>query len=173
MQGSCIIIVGGTGTGKTTLSRGYAKQTPPANRFIFDIQKQYGDLYPKPLLKFDAFIDKALTLKNYLILIEEATIFISNRGTNRKIIELLVNKRHANNIIILVFHSFSLIPKDIKLLSNYMVFLKTNDEEKDLYKFGDEKLVEKFRSLKKAAWLKGENGKLYSPHLIHASDGRV
>lgn len=119
----CIIIAGGTGTGKTTLVKsllGHHKK----NRLIYDVNNEYG----LPYVQMEDFLEKAKQVKNHIIVFEEATIFFSTSGSNRDIREILVKKRHTNNILIFNFHSLTQVPLDILMFCNYFYVKKSNDQ---------------------------------------------
>ena len=86
---------------------------------------------------------------NTAIVFEEATIFFSNRGRSEEVIDLLVRKRHTNNIIILLFHSIRSVPNYIFELIDYIILFKTNDNEKLIHdKFKDnEQLIEFYNAV--------------------------
>lgn len=129
-----LAIAGMTGVGKSTyvnaLVRKYSKQgyTP----YIFDINKEpmYIGL---PYRIFDGDIDKftieaGFKLRSVLVF-EEATIFFTNPKRAEKLLKILVQKRHKNNIIIFVFHSLRALPIVIRDMINYLLLFKTSDNQ--------------------------------------------
>lgn len=118
-----IIIAGGTGAGKTTSLRKLINLYP-GNKLIYDINSEHeGGI----ICDFPIFLAKASRAVNSLIVFEEATIFLSNKGDAKKLREILVTKRHRNNIIILVFHSLRAIPVYIFDLTDLLILHKTVD----------------------------------------------
>lgn len=129
MSASAIIIVGATGTGKTTFVKERLKNVHSTALHLYDINKEYGDFYKQPFTSFEKFTTAAQKKTDSVLVFEEATIFLSNRSSNDGLRDILVRKRHANNTIFLVFHSLRTIPRYIFDLSNYVVLFKTNDSE--------------------------------------------
>jgi len=178
MQGSAIIIVGGTGTGKTSLAKTLLRKTPAKNRFIFDINNEYSEFTPEPLdpfEPFEKFIEKAVNLSGRCIMLDEATIFLSNRGSNNLVKQLLVQKRHKKNVVLLVFHSFRQLPRYILDLANFIVVFKTNDSPELIEsKYQNPDLLDVFNKVKRADWITNKKtGAHYSPHIFFACDGRI
>jgi len=127
MSGKSIIFVGGTGTGKTTLIKGRLKKVSKDCLYLFDINNEYTEFFDKPLPSFVKFSKQCTKLNDAIIVYEEATIFLSNKGSNSEVNEVLVRKRHTNNTIFFVFHSLRSVPRWLFDLSNYLFLLKTND----------------------------------------------
>lgn len=169
MSGKAILVVGARGTGKTYGNRKMIEKTHPQARLILDVNGEYKDLFPNDPIEFDAFTKVAKTVKKAVILIEECTIYLSNRGNNSDIRDLLVKARHNDNTIIMVFHSFRSIPKYVYDLCNMVIIYKTADNAELISTaFEDEKLTAAFNEIKAAPWLKNDQGKTYSPHKIYS-----
>lgn len=117
------IIVGMTGTGKTTEAKKLMRKFPKFKKRIFDFQQEYG--YPR--MSKNEFMAEALKSKGSFILFEEATIFFRTKYTSDDVIELLVSKRHDKNVIVFIFHGLRFIPNDILSLIDYVFIKKTND----------------------------------------------
>ncbi|MFA5297631.1 MAG: DUF87 domain-containing protein [Lutibacter sp.] len=126
-KGGSHLITGATGTGKTTFIRSLLNKVNSEAVIVYDINAEYTDFFPYPFIEFENFTTKLKQINNGIIVLEEATIFLNNRGTNHDVTELLVRKRHTHNYIILVFHSMRSIPRWIYELSNYITIFKTND----------------------------------------------
>lgn len=125
-----IILVGGTGCGKTFMTKSLISKVNKSALMIFDVNNEYKDFYPYPFdADIDKFLSKAYRKRNCVILIEDATAFLSNRGRADTLQKMLVAKRHTNNTILLLFHSFRAIPKYIMDLCNTVIIFKTNDPE--------------------------------------------
>lgn len=132
-EGFACINVGRTRTGKTTLSKSlvvdYIRSNGMdySNVYIYDVNKEYYDYYKEPFVPYNEFINNIKDVTNSFILIEEATIFFNVKATDKLIQEMLVRKRHTNNIIYLNFHSIRAIPRYVFDLVNYVTIFKTND----------------------------------------------
>lgn len=168
IQGKCIIVVGSRGTGKTTKCKQLLAKAHPEARLVLDVYGDYRELFPHDPIEFKTFIKMAMTAKNAVILIEETTIYLSNRGYDGDVVDLLVKLRNKGNTLILVYHSLRAIPTYIYEMTNLLVIHKTNDRADDILKrFDDEKLVEIFNELKNTPNLKAENGLEYSPSKVY------
>jgi len=123
----CHIFVGATDTGKSHQIKQLLKKVNKDALFIYDVNNEYREFFPYPFVDFDRFIEAATRLKNAVLVVEEATIFLNNRSSNEFLREILVRKKHTNVFIILVFHSVRAIPRYIYELSNYITIFNTND----------------------------------------------
>lgn len=145
----CIINVGSTGSGKTTVTKGLLREIP-LKKFIFDVNNEYREFGSQAvLMPMKNFLNEAKTKKDTCIVFEEATIFFRHSGTSEETYYLLVQKRHTNNIIIFNFHSLRQVPLYILDFCNYMYLLNTNDNPKNIEeKFGEnEKIIQAFRKI--------------------------
>lgn len=168
MSGKAILIVGARGTGKTTTSRRLISKSHPDARLILDVNGEYKDLFPRPPIPFKEFGKLATQVKNAVILIEESTIFLSNRGYDGDITELLVKARHNNNTIIFVYHSLIAIPTYIYNLSNVIILHKTADNiDKIDERFNDPRLIEIFKEVSALPWQQSPEGKRYSLNKVY------
>ncbi len=75
----------------------------------------------------DAFFQITKTVKNSVIVFEEATIFFGNHGRVAELIELLVLNHHSQNVIIFLFHSVRSVPVEIMDFVQFMHIYHTND----------------------------------------------
>lgn len=122
------IVVGATDTGKSYYIKTLLKKVPNKQALlIYDIEGEYENFYPYKLEEFETFVNNAVKYENAVIVFEEASAFLSNRGDNMAVRKILVQKKHSNNYIILTFHSVRMIPRFIYELSNYITIFKTND----------------------------------------------
>jgi predicted AAA+ superfamily ATPase len=122
------IITGAKGVGKTTFIKSLIKKVKSNHcLLIYDINNEYADLYPYPFEDFEDFTFKATQVKNAVIIFEEATIFLNNKGSNNDLKKILVRSRHTNNTVFLIFHSVRSIPRYIYELANYITIFRTND----------------------------------------------
>lgn len=138
-----IAIAGHTGRGKTTLVKKLLNQWQGHNKFFYDPNMEYGN---NPYIKFNDFLKQCEGKTNTVIIFEEATINITNSSRIEVVRELLVRKRHTNNVIIFNFHSLRSIPLEIMDLIDYLILFTTNDREDLIYKkySEDEKIIEAF-----------------------------
>jgi ABC-type Mn2+/Zn2+ transport system ATPase subunit len=132
MSGKSIIFAGGTGTGKTTMIKERLAKVHKESIHLYDVNSEYKKFYTKPFTDFETFANQSRKLKNALIVYEEATIFLDNKGSNTAVRDVLVRKRHTNCTIFFVFHSLRTIPRWVFDLSNFVVLFKTNDSEKSV-----------------------------------------
>ena len=122
------IICGATDTGKSYFIKQIFKKVPNKGALlIYDIEREYEEFYPYQLDDFQEFLETAVKCENAVIVLEETTAFLSNRGDNMTVIKLLVQKKHSNNYVIMVFHSVRMIPRFVYELSNFITIFKTND----------------------------------------------
>lgn len=143
-----ILVVGATGTGKTTYNKKCLGKVSPKSIHLYDVNNEYKDYYKKPFIPFTDFMNQAKNIENGVIVFEEATIFLNNRLCNQDLIDILVRKRHTNNTVFMVFHSLRNVPRYVYDLSNIVVLHKTNDSEKSVHsKFEDERLTEVFKQV--------------------------
>jgi len=170
-MGKAFIVVGGTGSGKSHLIRQQLEGVNPGARMVFDVQQEYVDLYPYPLLDDEVFLEATTRVQNAVLVYEEATIFFSNRGSSKLLRRVLVGKRHTGNTIFLVFHSLRAVPRYIYDLCTHVILYKTNDTESMVStRFENDKFTAMFLRLKDAAWI-NTGAVRYSPHEIFSIYG--
>ena len=160
-------VVGMRGMGKSYIVKQLLQNTHPDSRLIYDPNIEYTDLYNKPLLKFEQFAQTVPRVSNAVIVVEEATIFLNNRGYDSDFVEAVVRARHTNNTIILVFHSLQDLPKYLFRLMNFIILLKTHDTADYVDKqFRNKTFSASFVEIQNADFLYNENGVKYSPNKI-------
>lgn len=164
--GKAFIIVGGTGAGKTTFIKKCLDKIHPEAIHLYDVNNEYGSYYNRPLLPFEKFCEESQRLREAVIIFEEATIFLNNRGSNEKLTDMLVRKRHTGNTYFLVFHSLRAIPKYILNLCNFVVLHKTSDPVSIVEAFDIPQLLDAYRRIKEAPYQYTNDGWRYSPHEI-------
>jgi ABC-type dipeptide/oligopeptide/nickel transport system ATPase component len=121
------LFIGGTGTGKTTLVHSKLKLLPSHEKFVFDIQKQYLQYDETDYGNFKNFVSKIEHAKNSAIVVEEATAFLKHHSVGAKFIEIILSKRHRNNIFFLCFHSLRSVPIDILDFTDFIFLKKTKE----------------------------------------------
>lgn len=141
-----LILVGGTGCGKTYFTKRLLRTVNKNALLIFDVNNEYSEFFPYPFNPdIDIFLSKASKIKQGVILIEDATSFLSNRGRSDALTKILVAKRHTKNTIILLFHSMRAVPKYLVDLSTHLVIFKTNDPIHIVEKgFDNERITDAF-----------------------------
>lgn len=147
------ILVGGKGSGKTTLAKKLIKNVNRDALFIFDTNNEYKEIYPYPFNPdFDAFINRAEQMQKAVILAEDVTAFLSNRGYSAKLVQLMVAQRHTLNTVILLFHSMRTVPKYLMDLATDVFIFKTNDDPKYVRsEFKNERLFKTWESVQECA----------------------
>lgn len=126
-MGKLIVIVGGTGSGKTTLSKRLVEGD--RNVAVFDVNDEYENRYnPFFVADFEQAIEKISRLRNTTVIVEEATNFFktSSRAA-KKFGECVVGKRHQNNNFMLLFHTLAAVPDGIFSMCDIFIVLKTKD----------------------------------------------
>jgi len=141
---STYIVIGAPGQGKSPFVQKFIEGR---RCFVFDIQNEYGQRtkYPgqRPIGLSDnvndlrarykgddieAFQLMCLQKRDTVLIFEEATIFFEGR-TGKLTRKLLVNRFHTGNVYMFLFHSINAVPPRIMEMCNFIVLLKTNDEE--------------------------------------------
>ena len=131
----CIIVVGNTGTGKTTFVKQFLRGNSQ-KKFIYDINNEYrGEFIFRTKDNIKDFIKEVKVQENSTILFEEATIFFRHHNTGEEVINLLVRKRHTKNVIVFNFHALHQVPIILFDFCNYLVLKKTNDFEENIRKY--------------------------------------
>lgn len=120
----CILVVGTTGTGKSHFVKNTIVKNYKGPKYIYDINNEYKD---GVIMDFSKFLQAVKPVRRSLIIFEEATIFLSNKGDSKELREILVAKRHRDNTVVLVFHSLRAIPTYIFDLSDLLVLFRTTD----------------------------------------------
>lgn len=169
MSGKAFMIIGMRGMGKSHQVKELIKKVNPDSLLVFDPNKEYTGLYShKPIEKFKEFSSIVPKVSNAVIVVEEATVFLSNRGYDIDFQDTIVRARHTNNTVILVFHSFQDVPKYLFRLVNYVILLKTNDTIDYVEKtFRSPKLSKAFIEIKNAPKILNKStGKEYSPNKL-------
>lgn len=131
--GNAIVIVGYTGTGKSTYVKNLIKNIPRNNLLIYDINKEYFE-DSRDYKTMDEFLEEANNTKNKNILFEEASIFFGHTNKSEQILNLLVRKRHKKINLFFIFHSLRDVPLWILTYLNYIALFKTNDNSDMIHK---------------------------------------
>ena len=146
MKAQTILNIGRTGAGKTTVAK---KIIEASNReaLIYDVNNEYN----KPLIDFEEFLKQAKSAANTCIVFEEATIFLSSNKSAAAMRDILVRKRHTNNVIVLNFHSLRGVPTYLLELTDLVCLLQTNDNPTLIHqKFKDyPEIIETFEKVNK------------------------
>lgn len=121
-----ILIIGHTGQGKTTWVKDFLKGR---KAYIFDVNNEYAEFPRDCNLDAKKFVETALTMQGTNIVFEDATGFFEGRQ-NDLTKRLIVQKRHARNNLLFLFHSIADIPPAIARLANFVVLFSTLDEPK-------------------------------------------
>lgn len=139
-----ILLVGGTGCGKSTYAKRMIK---PANKkavIIYDVNNEYEE-YPNRYTPLDTDIDNfvAILLKTRksIILMEDMTGFLPNNGKNSGMVQVLQARRHTFNTIVMFYHSMTSIPKYVMDMATTLVIFKTNDDEININKKFSKKII--------------------------------
>lgn len=165
------IIIGAPGEGKSTLTKQLIADVHSSRLFVYDVNAEYFD--DEELPELDDFLTACLLKKESVIIFEEATAFFDARRNDKKMIRLLIGKRHTHNIYILIFHDIRSVPYYIYNKCNYVYLFRTVDEKKDVK---HPRLLEAFKTVNyepdKARQLKLLNGN-FSPYEIVDLNKRI
>lgn len=152
MPGKVILIAGGRGTGKTTLLKQILKPVNKNALLLYDPAQQHKELYNGKFIPFSEFTEKITKVSNAVIGVEESTIYLSNRGYDSNIVDLLVQSNQRGNAVILIYHSLASLPVYIYNLADAIYLKKTNDIERKIdSRFDSEPLIKAFKSLQKTS----------------------
>ncbi len=148
----CHIVVGATGTGKTTYVKDNLSKVPNKDSIIvYDVNNEYSEFYDYEFIDYKTFLKNLTTVKNSVVVLEESTIFLGVRGDIEDIRNILVRKRHTKNYIFLCFHSLRSVPRYIYDMADYITVFKTNDTEKRVSQtFEDDRLTDIVRECKES-----------------------
>lgn len=141
-QGNLYLIIGQTGTGKTTFAKNMLLSKP--RHLVFDVNNEYpelpeytGEKLPAKYTKCDAVEFMGLVyneetkepiIRGAFILVEDATGFFMGRQSETTI-RILQGKRHAQNDYAFLFHSINSVPPRLYEFANFICLFKTNDSE--------------------------------------------
>lgn len=143
------IIIGAPGMGKSPIAQSFIK----GNRcLVFDVNNEYGPRTKyagqTPLalssntneirsryIKGDVkeFMKLAKEKRNTVVVFEEATAFFRGSMT-MDVSALLINKFHTGNSYVFLFHSINRVPPEIMEMCDYVVLLRTNDQEDTVFR---------------------------------------
>lgn len=168
MSGKAFMFIGMRGMGKSHAVKELIKPVNPDSLLVFDPNAEYTGLYSHPpIIEFKKFSALVPKVKKAVIVVEEATVFLSNRGYDIDFQDTIVRARHTDNTVILVFHSFQDVPKYLFRLVNYVILLKTNDTVDYVdTTFRNKLLTDAFTKIKTAPLLQNKEGKKYSPKIM-------
>ena len=151
MKSFCFI--GMTDTGKSHEVKNMLR-TLSADKFIFDINQEYGEFQKQTIIDFDRFIFEATKKRGHIIVFEEATVFFSNKGRSEEILKLLIGKKHHKNIVVFCFHSISDVPNYIRRYIDFFCLKRTNDTTEDVWsKHRNKVLLSYFENVKESSKL--------------------
>lgn len=130
-----ILIIGGEGEGKTTLSKKILSKIQ-GNKVIMDLHGDYTEHQKNFVFSgFPNFMDKIYPMKDTTFVFEEITPFLRHGKVPDKLIEMMVLRRGGpgrvsgmkGNFFIFLFHSLHSVPMELISFSNYIYLFKTGD----------------------------------------------
>lgn len=146
----CIVITGGTGSGKTTLAeRMVSKVKIPGLVHVYDINEEeiwekynnYRGVDP------DDFLGE-ISGKAGFFIFEDASGFFDSRSVNKDLRKMLVAKRHNKQFFILLFHSLAQLPTWILPYVDTIILGNTRDKARKVCEFGYPELEEAFEEVR-------------------------
>lgn len=143
------LVIGAPGTGKSPFAQ---KMIEGRRCFVFDVNDEYGNRTKydgqKPFLlptdikqprcryigwDIKQFTNIAMSRTENVVVMEEATAFF--RGNQSSLTSrLIIGRKHTRNVLVFLFHSINRVPPEIMELADWVVLLRTNDEEKTVEK---------------------------------------
>ncbi len=139
-----ILLVGGTGCGKSTYGKRMIKTANKKAVIVYDVNNEYAD-YPNRFTPLDTDIDKFVSMllktRKSIILMEDMTGFLPNNGKSSAMVQVLQARRHTGNTIVMFYHSMTSIPKYVMDMATTLVIFKTNDDEININKKFSKKLI--------------------------------
>lgn len=130
-----------TGQGKSYFTKNAIKNK---NCFVFDVNNEYdwlpfeadndgGYTVSRYFGDFNTFLNKVELKRNSNIIFEEATGFLKGQ-VGKRMVRIIIGKRHTKNNIFLLFHSINSVPPAISDICNYVVLFKTMDMPNNIKK---------------------------------------
>lgn len=173
MRGKCYVIVGGKGTGKSTILKTLIRNVPDQYLLLYDVNNEHkknryvradGKSY---LPDIEDFLMQASLSENIVIACEEASIFFTSHNKSEEMLRILTQARHTGNGFVLIFHSLRAVPDYMISYINHLIILKTmgDSPEKIDKKFNDDRVLEAYAKVSAAPW-QSVNGIRFSPHEI-------
>lgn len=124
-----ILVVGHTGQGKSTWVKSFVKGK---KTLVFDVNNEYQNFKRDTNLNHVDFVKNCLeSVTGTNIIFEDATGFFEGR-ISKEASRLIIQKRHAKNNLIFLFHSITDIPPRIARIANFLVLFGTLDEAKHI-----------------------------------------
>jgi len=122
-----IAVTGNTGQGKTFYVKREFIASNQEKTVIFDINNEYKEFdKANRFFDLDKMIDYLETVKNRIVIVDEATAFFSYRSYNNELNRLLQLRRHRNHFFIFIYHSVDFIPLYLLRYLNYIVIFNQN-----------------------------------------------
>jgi hypothetical protein len=156
------IVCGGQGQGKTTFVKNSVSKMQGV--IVLDVNNEYKDLEKegaKLIIKdFRTSLENIKNLNGITLIVEEATVFFSNRKYDENLLELIIRKRHQKNNIFLIYHSLTDIPDYLLRLSDYLILFKTKDNSV--------KIDQKYNNtdIRKAFYIQRNQKEAHRPYIL-------
>lgn len=147
IKGNVYIICGFPEAGKSYFARSLLLKLKPQNVIVFDVNNEWGPkgkyylgagsraCYPD----LDTFLPIVKKSTKKVILIEDATAHLSNRGYSEELAKMIVARRHSFNTYILLYHSIRAIPLYIRDVTTTVFLKKTADHVNEFKKLNIDK----------------------------------
>lgn len=136
-EGFVILQIGRPRTGKTTETKKHlqiiSEKDPYRTIHILDPNLEFTEFLEegeKPIRKWSLFEPTIRDVENTITVIEEATICLDPRKKEGTVLEMIIKKRHDNNIMILNFHSWRTVPHYIIDFCDFITIFKTQDSDR-------------------------------------------
>lgn len=124
------IFIGEQGRGKSTKCKELIKKFGNKSLYAYDPNAEYIGFKNKikGLPSRKQFVEIATTVKNSVVVYEEATGFFNNKmGCPLEVVDSLVRNFHTKNIIIFNFHTLRSVPVEIMDFVQFINLFHTND----------------------------------------------
>lgn len=100
---------------------------------------------------FWEFIEFIETQKNFTLVIEDATIYLTGAVQNEKLRKVIIGARHRNVTLVFLFHAIDVVPPFIMQQANFVILGKTSERPEAFKKYRLPELEKGYKALRQKA----------------------